>query len=501
VPARAIGGTSEATPLNALADLLSRHSMFAKATAVVLAGLAWVLMIRPQVDPDFWWHLRVAEYVREVGDVPRTDFLSWMAMGEPWIAHSWLHDLTMLAAYSFGGLSGVGILGAVLAAAVVVLAYRMFMVALPASTPVICTIGTLAVAFIGGPVWSPRAQVWDVVFLLVAVIGWLTYRATGGRAWLVAMVPLGAAWSALHGSGIGAYVASALALAVVVAFGWLPGGRSRTVLAALVVATVLAMFVGPYGFGMLTYPFETIFSPVQARLIDEWAAPDLGDVRFIGFRVALVVLPVLLLLGRRFPDPLVGLLALGWGWLALGSARYLALAAPLIVAAALPSLDALRVRFLRHRPTAARSPSVAAAVLLLVPVLVLVAWSRISPSASDTAVSERYPEVATAALVEHRCAGRIWNLYDWGGYIGYQWREPVGAYGAADSLGDKRLEAYAAEAGGGEAFRNALERDGIQLAVVEPSGKVAKELQALADWKRLAGDHVGELWARSGRCE
>jgi hypothetical protein len=195
------------------------------------------------------------------------------------------------------------------------------------------------------------------------------------------------------------------------------------------------------------------------------------------------------------------LLALGWGWLALGSARYLALAAPLIVAAALPSLDALRVRFLRNRPTPARSPSVAAAVLLLVPVLVLVAWSRISPSASDTAVSERYPEVATAALVEHRCAGRIWNLYDWGGYIGYQWREPVGAYGAADSLGDKRLEAYAAEAGGGEAFRDALERDEIQLAVVEPSGKVAKELQALADWKRLAGDHVGELWARSGRCE
>jgi hypothetical protein len=168
--------------LNALADLLSRDSMFARTAALTVAALAWVLMIRPQVDPDFWWHLRVAEHIRDAGDVPRTDFLSWLAMGEPWIAHSWLHDLAMLAAYSVGGLSAVGILGALVAAVLVVLAYRLFMVAMPASTPVIWAAGALAVAFIGGPVWSPRAQVWDVVFLLVSVIGWLTYRATGGRA-------------------------------------------------------------------------------------------------------------------------------------------------------------------------------------------------------------------------------------------------------------------------------------------------------------------------------
>lgn len=473
--------------------------MFAKAGAVVVAGLAWVLMIRPQVDPDFWWHLRVAEYVRDVGDVPRMDFMSWMAMGEPWIAHSWLHDLVMLAAYSVGGLSAVGVLGAVLAAAIVVLAYRLFMAAAPASTPVIWATGALAVAVIGGPVWSPRAQVWDVLFLLVAVIGWLTYRATGGRAWLVAMVPLGAAWAALHGSGIGAYVASALALAVVVIFGWLPGGRSRAVLAAFVLATVAAMAVGPYGFQLLAYPFETIFSPVQARLIDEWAAPDLGDVRFIGLRIALVTVPVLLLLGRRFPDPLVGLLALGWGWLALGSARYLALTAPFIVAAVLPSLDALRVRFLRRRPSTVASPRAAAAILVLLPIFVVAGWTRISPAASNVAVAERYPEVAAAALVEHACSGRLWNLYDWGGFLAYQWRQPVGAYGAADSLGDDRLEAYAAQAEGGQAFRDAMERDMVDLAVVTPSGKPAQQLRALG-WNRVDGDLIGELWARPGTC-
>ena len=108
------------------------------------------------------------------------------------------------------------------------------------------------------------------------------------------------------------------------------------------------------------YPFETVFSPAQARLIDEWAAPDLGDARFIGLRLALLVAPVLLLLGRRFPDPLIGLLALGWGWLALGSARYLAIAAPFVVASVLPSVEAIRLRVVRRRPATVQSPRVAA---------------------------------------------------------------------------------------------------------------------------------------------
>ena len=286
------------------------------------------------------------------------------------------------------------------------------------------------------------------------------------------MVPLGAAWAALHGSGIGAYVVSAFALAVVVLFGWLPAGRSRLVLAAFVVATVLAMAVGPYGFGLLSYPFETVFSPAQARLIDEWAAPDLGDARFIGLRIALLVAPVLLLLGRRFPDPLIGLLALGWGWLALGSARYLAIAAPFVVASVLPSVEAIR---LRCGSPAARRPfnplgSRPLAVLILVPVFILVGWARISPASTDAAIAERYPVLATAALVEHACTGRIWNLYDWGGYISYHWRQPVGAYGAADSLGDTRLEAYAEQARGDDAFAQALADEQIRLAVVAPRG-------------------------------
>jgi len=487
--------------VNAVGDLLSRDSVFAKATAISISVLAWVLMLRPQVDPDFWWHLRVAEFIRAMGDVPRTDFLSWQALGEPWVAHSWLHDLAMWWAYSVGGASGVGLLGALMAAAVVLLVLRLFVIVMAESAPIVWAVGALAVAVIGGPVWSPRAQIWDVIFLLVATIGWLTYRHTGGRAWLVAMVPLGAAWAALHGSGIGAYAVSAFALAVVVLSGWLPAGRSRLVLAGFVVATVLAMAVGPYGFGLLSYPFETVFSPVQARLIDEWAAPDLGDARFIGLRMALLVAPVLLLLGRRFPDPLIGLLAIGWGWLALGSARYLAIAAPFVVASVLPSVEAIRLRLIRRRPVTAPSPRVAAvAVLILVPVFILVGWARISPASTDAAIAERYPVVATAALIDHACTGRIWNPYDWGGYISYHWRQLVGAYGAADSLGDARLQAYADQALGADAFARELAGDQIRLAVVSPQGGPAQRLASLPGWQRLAGDAVGELWAQPGAC-
>jgi hypothetical protein len=316
------------------------------------------------------------------------------------------------------------------------------------------------------------------------------------------MVPLGWAWAALHGSGIGAYGVSALALAVAVVLGWLPKGRQRLPLALSIAATLVAMAAGPYGPALLLYPFETVFSSAQARLIEEWAAPDLASDTFVGLRLAIIGVPALLVIGRRYPDKLFGILAVGWGWLALGSGRYLALAAPFVIGSVLPSLDALRVRWLRPRPAPVSSPAAAtAAVLLVAACLVVVALFRISPAAAETLVATKYPVAVSRALFDQRCTGRLWNVYEWGGYLSYHWRQPVGAYGAADSLGDRLLEAYDEEAQGGRAFDEMLRRDDVRLVALRPGSPPTERLDAMPNWVRVTGDDVAELWSQRGFCQ
>jgi len=58
---------------------------------------------------DFWWHVKVGEYIVENGAVPVTDIFSWygMAKGIGWTAHEWLADVIFYIIHSAFGNIGI----------------------------------------------------------------------------------------------------------------------------------------------------------------------------------------------------------------------------------------------------------------------------------------------------------------------------------------------------------------------------------------------------------
>ena len=54
---------------------------------------------------DFWWHVKVGEYVCNTGSVPQTDIFSWYGMEHNigWTAHEWLGDVILYGIHTLGG--------------------------------------------------------------------------------------------------------------------------------------------------------------------------------------------------------------------------------------------------------------------------------------------------------------------------------------------------------------------------------------------------------------
>src|SRR6188768_668490 len=74
------------------------------------------------LDPDAFWHLRVADQIARDGARPVVDELSYMSQREPWTPYSWLAELAMRKVWIVGGLRGAVIAHMIMAMSLVVLA-------------------------------------------------------------------------------------------------------------------------------------------------------------------------------------------------------------------------------------------------------------------------------------------------------------------------------------------------------------------------------------------
>jgi hypothetical protein len=68
--------------------------------ALFAAGKA---ILADTLDPDCFWHLRVAETLQTHGVGPIVDDLSFASIRTPWTPYSWLAELGMKAVWDFGG--------------------------------------------------------------------------------------------------------------------------------------------------------------------------------------------------------------------------------------------------------------------------------------------------------------------------------------------------------------------------------------------------------------
>jgi hypothetical protein len=466
----------------------------------LLAGLVIAQAAHSFTDPDYWWHFKTGEFIVTHRAIPRVDIFSSTAAGRPWVTHEWLAEVLIYLLVQAGGY-GTALAAFTLAplASVVVL-WRLLTkerVNPRAGIPVLA-LSTLMIAMYG----TVRPQI--LSWLMFSVLVYALYGYHSGRLRHLWGLPLlFVVWANLH-------LSFTLGLALLAVFiGSVAGqqliARERprvTHLLVILAASVAASCLNPNGARLLIYPLQ--YLPLRETFlpaIAEWKSPDFQSVVFAPLLVALAILLVTgVNPGRLDLWPLS--LGLFTAALALESARYDAVFAIAFVPIA---GTAIRDRWTwaaqaQTPPTGSRAAlnwalcgiTVAAIALAFRPST----WSefRHDPRTSGQPI----PVDAVNVIAQQYPNARIFNQYEWGGYLIYRlWpnqRPFVDGRGEMfpPELLTQYLDAYVAKPG----WSGILDRYGINLVLVRSDSPLAGALETNPGWRLVKSDKVAAIYVR-----
>lgn len=264
-----------------------RLCSFPVMLAAALAALA-VLTVRSRFnDPDLWWHLRTGQIMWVTHAIPRTDLLSYTTNQHPWVAHEWLSQLSMYAAWKAGDYTGLMLWFCIVTTAFLVIQYASC--SLYSGNARVAFLGALTTWFFATIGLAIRPQMLGYTLLACELLILHLGRSRDPR-WFYLLPLLFAVWVNVHGT----FFFGLIVLAVVFVSGLLnvtagllvsrPFDRTqRKALLGAGAFSLAALFVNPVGWRLLAYPLWTILDwRMQLDAVEEWQRLSFDDSRAIG---------------------------------------------------------------------------------------------------------------------------------------------------------------------------------------------------------------------------
>ena len=454
--------------------------------ALVAAGKE---ILHDTLDPDLFWHLRVAQQLRADGIGPIVDRISFASVRQPWTPYSWLAELFMEWTWRTLGWRGAVAIAAISSSVVVVLIALCCIEMAGKDRRLNCAIATAFGAVLSLSFLSFRPVTFAIV--LLGVGAWLLLRdrrEPSRRVWLI--VPIMTLITNLHLSAVMVPLWLACLLA-----GAVRERRNVKRYAILLAASALACLATPMlpGAARAAWFYQSRDVMVASRVIAEmqpfWSgyAGLVTAIVLIAFAMSIFTNPRPLRVGER-----LWVLAAGLMMLRLG--RF----APMFAYIAAPAL-AITMPRLGDR---ALARPIVITILAVVSALgaVRIVW-EFPPSAQslDEWLSRRkaaaYP-VQAAEFAERnveRRSGRVITEFDWGGYVA--WR-------LGDSwqvLLDGRTQLYTPEFWQATYLGDSMDvvpilRDAHADAAILPAhmSRFRAALDSLG-WRSVYGDDVAEV--------
>ena len=495
----------------------------------------FAMAAKVSIDSDTWWHLRAGQWILENRAVPEKDVFSYTRSGAEWEYPGWLVEVPMVLIYQAAGPGGLNLW----TAAMITLAFIFLWQALSGGVFLRAFVTILAAAA-SGVYWAARPHL--VTFVLAAVFIWLleTYRWSeqGDRSasarlwWLPVLMVL---WANSHGGFIvgfillGIYLFSNLLdwlLTVITAdrrsatqMGLSkiddirvhrPPTSSRQSAAKIIhlcqiaLVMTLAVCLNPSGPGMLLYPFKTVSIGALGTYIQEWLPPDFHQRSVQPFIWLLLLTFGAVGVSRRRLALSDFLLVAGFVYLSFMAARNIALfalAAPVVLTRhASPAADALARRFGLHSGAGAVPPRLARLNRIMLAVMVLAAVVKAGAAlpleANLAEIRKTMPVEAVNFIKSTRLPGKLFNSYNWGGYLlwelpGY----PVFIDGRTDLYDDELVDEWLRVVRAEQGWDELLDRWEVRLVLVEPGTPVVDRLAA-AGWVRLYQDEIAGVYGR-----
>lgn len=258
---------------------------------------------------DFWWHVKVGEFIAQKGVVPKTDIFSWMRFETtiPWTAHEWLAELIFYEIHANFGDVGIFILSIGLAFFLYYLLWHKAKAELENNILVgglfFGLFAVLTSVFFYG---RPHIFGFILLFFELDILYAFYEGKKQNRIWLIPVIAI--LWSNLHGGS------SCLSYIICILFGFvgciqfelgrLESKRLRkkelSILGIVTLCTMGAIFINPIGSRAFLYPYENMGDALSMYVISEWQAPDIKKLgHLILYFFPIVIMSLGLIIGKE----------------------------------------------------------------------------------------------------------------------------------------------------------------------------------------------------------
>jgi hypothetical protein len=471
---------------------------FPVALSFALAVLTVLTVGKRFDDPDVWWHLKVGEIIWTTHSIPSVDLFSYTTANHAWVAHEWLAEAAIFAAYLTGGYTGLMVWLCAVPSLLFVLVYAYC--SLYSGNAKISLLGGLVAWFFGTIGLAVRPHVLGYLFLVLELLV-VHLARTRNRRWFWALPALFAVWVNCHGS----FVLGLMVLGISLGCSfieWRAGAlvcsrwpvEQRRLLAITAVLSVAALFLNPIGWRLPFYPLNLYFQQTQnLASVTEWLPLDLLDLRAaVLFGVAAWFF--LMVLVRRAELRLEELILLAFALgLAIRHQRMLfifgILAAPIVCRLLANAWD-------KYDP--ARDLRMANTVMIAGAMSIIVAAFP-SPGQIQKQVSKDSPVQAVDYIRRSGLKGRMLNAYEFGGYLIWALPEQKVFIDGRCDIFDWTgvLAAYGRWATLSEDPKLLLEKYGIDYCLFRKDAPQLQVLRYLPGWKKVYEDDVAAIFVRS----
>lgn len=487
-----------------------------KLYPVLVLLLIFIMAVRMPLDSDMWWHLRAGEETLVTGQVYRVDTFSSSRYGANWINHSWLSQVIMASLLRIGNLSALSVWVAVCAVICMGLVYCQM-----EGHPLLRSAVLVLAAMVASVVWSPRPQIMSLV--LLALVSWLLHAYRDKRRWIyLAGIPLVfGVWGNLHGGYVlgliylGAFIGGEIFDRILLRdvtdrLSW----KELGLVAVALGSGIVFVLANPFGLEIWKLPFNTIGVETLQNLINEWSSPDFHQAfqqPFLWMLLGLVI--VVASQGKPLPGyrlaPVVA-----FAWAALVARRNFGPFAVVCAPALAGSLHSLLLswmdqarqslpgiqRLLQAAEENKAKFNLTARNLInlaLIGLLVIAAGLKTiqvnQPELVAEAEARLFPVGAVSWIKAQGGEVKIFNEYNWGGYLIYRLPEvPVFVDGRTDLYGDEILNDYLEVVFCQDGWKEVLEKHGLEMIII-PADSCVRGLASQGGWTTLYVDEISAV--------
>jgi hypothetical protein len=411
------------------------------AMLVLVYTALGVIVMRPIVDPDIFWHIQTGQWIVDHHAVPWLDPFTSYGVGRRWIAYNWLFEIVLYGLHRVMGFFGSLLYVVVLSVAITIAIQALISRYVHRFTRT-CALTAIALGAMG-PLLMPRSYLVSILFFLIQLYVLLAVREDGRTRRLLILPPMFALWANLHIQFIYGLMLLGLAIVEALADRVVPerftgprvrGGPLRPLLLTTL-ACAAATLVTPYH----VYLYESILEIARQTGIYNWNV----ELMAMDFRQPSNFLVLGLALGAAFAlgrssriDVLLTLLLLVGAMSAFRSRRdvwLVGVPALAIIAQSAPGSLRTRVRLTWRRVAVV-------AVAAIVVFAGLAVRRDLSPRGLESAIAAEYPAGAAQIVETRGYPGPLFNHYDWGGYLIWRLPQlPVMMDGRSNLHGDERI--------------------------------------------------------------